>query len=84
MANENTSLSALFSASENKRQKLDHLPSAMDPEYATLVEAAIDGYRQCLETVGQVSLFSPNETLEDVSTNDIKYAQSIIFGPSSI
>lgn len=69
---ETGSISALFVASENKRRKLDQYPSATSPEYQELLEATINDYAQCLDTADRVSLFSPNETLDDVSTNDIQ------------
>ncbi|KAF2152571.1 type 2A phosphatase-associated protein 42 [Myriangium duriaei CBS 260.36] len=73
MTDQSTSLGSLFVSSENKRRKLDQLPSANTPEYQDLLEAAISEYTECLKVADRVSLFSPNETLDDVSTNDIQY-----------
>lgn len=72
MTDDSVSLSSLFSGAETKRRKLDQLPSANAPEYQDLLGAAIADYTHCLRVADGVSLFSSNESLDDVSTSDIR------------
>lgn len=43
------------------------------PEYQKLVAETLKSFNQCKEFVYKLSLFSDNESREDISTNDIKY-----------
>ncbi|TKX27680.1 hypothetical protein C1H76_0106 [Elsinoe australis] len=73
MSSESSSLRSIFHSAENKRRKLDQLPSSNSEEYQDILNSAIAEYQRCLDTADQVSLFSSNETLDDVSSNDIQY-----------
>lgn len=37
---------------------------------------AYDEYLECRAMIDRLGLFSPNETLEDISTGDLQYVQS--------
>lgn len=43
------------------------------PEYQALVAQALKSFNKCKEFVYKLSLYSDNESREDISTNDIKY-----------
>lgn len=52
------------------------MASNYDTNSATFQEnlsKTIATYEECLKVAEQVSLFSPNETLEDISSNDLQY-----------
>jgi len=69
-----TSLKALFSSAEEKRLAVEssrYPPNS--PEYNDAVSSAIQNYQTCLSQISSLSLFSPNETLEDLSTSELPY-----------
>ncbi|KAF1982201.1 type 2A phosphatase-associated protein 42 [Aulographum hederae CBS 113979] len=67
------SLRGLFSQAEEKRAQLDAYPSSNSPSYQESLRSTISDYEECLRVSDQVTLFSPNETLEDVSSGDLQY-----------
>ena len=67
------SLRSLFEAAESKRQTLDTSISSTSPAYASLFNETLALYGRCLDRISAVSLFSPNEGLEDVSTPSLPY-----------
>ncbi|OCK73730.1 type 2A phosphatase-associated protein 42 [Lepidopterella palustris CBS 459.81] len=73
MENEPKSLRALFTEAEAKRQELDSFPNPNSTPFQELLAAAIATYEECLRVVAQVGLFSPNETLDDISSGDLQY-----------
>jgi immunoglobulin-binding protein 1 len=66
-------LRELFSQAEARRAALDEAPSSNTSAYQDQLAAAITLYEECLKAADRVSLFSPNETLEDVSSSNLKY-----------
>ena len=72
-SDEPQSLSALYEAAESKRSELEAIPSALHPSYTSTLSETIALYTQCLEQISAVSLFSPNESLEDLSTSSLPY-----------
>ena len=72
-AEEPQSLRSLYEAAESKRDELDAIPSATSPSYLPILNQILHLYRQCLDTIASLSVFSPNEGLEDVSTSSIPY-----------
>lgn len=73
MAEEPRSLKATHNDAEHKRKQLEHDPSSNSPAYQDALLAAIKLYNQCLSLVDQISLFSPNETEEDINTAELQY-----------
>ena len=65
------SLRALFSSAEAKRKDLEATYDSNSDAYQQKLSSAIATYEECLKVADRVSLFSPNETLEDVSSGDI-------------
>ena len=72
MAEEPQNLRAVYNTAESKRKELDVSYDTNSPAYQEKVNAALKGYEQCLKIAGQISLFSPNESLDDISSNDIQ------------
>ncbi|EAA32660.1 TAP42-like protein [Neurospora crassa] len=66
------SLKATFAAAEEKRLSLENSPPS-PADYADTVSAAIKLYQSCLSQISLLSLFSSNEGLEDLNTNDLPY-----------
>ncbi|KAF2143651.1 uncharacterized protein K452DRAFT_267914 [Aplosporella prunicola CBS 121167] len=67
------SLRALFGDAESKRKELENSYDSNSATFQRNLMSAIATYEECLKVADRVSLFSPNETLEDVSSGDIQY-----------
>jgi immunoglobulin-binding protein 1 len=67
------SIRALFLTAERSRNNLNSFPDSNSPAYQENLTKAIATYESCLELSEQVSLFSPNESLDDISSSDIQY-----------
>ncbi|KAF2258511.1 type 2A phosphatase-associated protein 42 [Lojkania enalia] len=73
MEDQPKSIRALFLEAEHAREMLSTFPSSNSPTYQENLHHAIATYEACLKQSEQVSLFSPNETLDDVSSSDLQY-----------
>ncbi|KAF1943057.1 type 2A phosphatase-associated protein 42 [Clathrospora elynae] len=73
MADEPQSLRGLFSRAERAREELSSSYETNSPTYQENLRTTIATYEECLDISEQVSLFSPNETLEDISSSDLQY-----------
>ncbi|OIW31967.1 TAP42-like protein [Coniochaeta ligniaria NRRL 30616] len=67
------SLKALFAEAEAKRLALESTYETNTPSYRDDVSSTVQLYNDCLEQISRLSLFSPNETAEDISTSDLPY-----------
>lgn len=72
MAEEPQNLRAVYKSAESKRRELDGALDTNSAAYQEKVGAAITAYEQCLEIADHISLFSPNESLDDITSNDIQ------------
>ena len=73
MDDEPQSLRAIFTSAENKRKGLEASWETNTTAYQDKLKAAISQYQQCQQLTDSIAMFSSNESLEDVSTNDIQY-----------
>jgi immunoglobulin-binding protein 1 len=65
------SLRGLFNQAKNRQDELDSL----DPRSAYFMDtlqSIIDSLEQCRKLIQQLSLFSPNEEVEDISTQNLQ------------
>ncbi|KAJ9138814.1 TAP42-like family protein [Pleurostoma richardsiae] len=67
------SLKTVFKEAEANRLALDGASSISSPSFLDDLSNAIHGYELCLQLVDRLSIFSPNESAEDISTSDIPY-----------
>ncbi|KAF4973718.1 hypothetical protein FZEAL_9245 [Fusarium zealandicum] len=67
------SLRSLYEAAEEKRHALDNAFEATSPAYRADLEAALSLYSRARQQIVAISLFSLNEGIEDISTNDLPY-----------
>lgn len=67
------SIRSLFTSAERQRQEIESSWDSNTAAYQQNVAAAIATYDDCLKLADRLSLFSPNETLEDVSSIDLQY-----------
>jgi immunoglobulin-binding protein 1 len=68
------SLRELFSDAEASRVSLESsTASPISSEFQDNIASIIASYEECLLIAQRVSLFSPNESLEDINSNDLQY-----------
>jgi hypothetical protein len=72
MEDEPKSIRGLFLDAERKRDRLEKSWDSNSAAYQENLSAAIATYEECLRAADQVSLFSPNETLDDISSGDLQ------------
>lgn len=70
---ESKTLKSVFAQAEERRLALEGAFEVTDPSYRDVLTNAIEDYTECLDLVSQLRIFSPNEALEDLSTNDLPY-----------
>jgi hypothetical protein len=70
---ESQNLRSLFSAAKGDKTSLESRGDTNTETYRDLVNATIAKFQECQRQVSIVSLFSSNESLDDVSTGDIQY-----------
>lgn len=73
MADEDRSLRSVYEDAERTRTNLETSYDSNSTTFQENVLAAIHLYEQCLNIADRLSLFSPNETLEDIGTTDLQY-----------
>ncbi|KAF5844992.1 hypothetical protein GGP41_001078 [Bipolaris sorokiniana] len=73
MSEEPLSLRGLFSKAEKAREELSSSYEPNSPTFQEKLGATIATYEECIKIAEQVSLFSPNESLEDISSTDLQY-----------
>ncbi|KAJ5312458.1 hypothetical protein PENANT_c027G07875 [Penicillium antarcticum] len=67
------SLRSLFASAKEQKDKLGSRGDTNTEAYRDDVNATIAKFQECQRQISMLSLFSSNESLEDVSTNDIQY-----------
>ena len=78
MSSEDQNIRGLFSKAESLREELAYSYEPNSTTYQENLEKAITTYVQCLKKAEDFSLFSPNETLEDITSSDIQYAFMLV------
>lgn len=69
---ESQSLRSLFTAAKDAKIALESRGDTNTESYRDAVNAAIAKFHECQRQIGILSLFSSNESLDDVSTGDIQ------------
>jgi immunoglobulin-binding protein 1 len=64
----------LFRLAESKRNAVETSRDSSSSIYRENLAAAIATFENCRQLADRLSLFSPNETLEDIATGDLQYA----------
>ncbi|KAF8861577.1 TAP42-like protein [Acephala macrosclerotiorum] len=67
------SIRSLFDSAERQRKDIEASWDTNTTTYQQNLVAAISTYEECLKLVDRLSLFSPNETLEDLTSGDLQY-----------
>jgi len=81
-ADTDQSLRVTFDKAAALRTSLEKTYDCNCEGYQTKLKDAIRTYEECKKLVAGLSLFSPNEILEDVPSPEIKYVHAVIIGSS--
>ncbi|KAI0508773.1 TAP42-like family protein [Xylaria bambusicola] len=73
MAEESRTLKSAFQAAEAKRLAVEGSFDMTSPAYQDDVTEAQTTYEECAQIIDKISLFSTNESLEDLATSDLPY-----------
>jgi hypothetical protein len=73
MSEQPQNLRGLFTSADRARQELASSHEANSPAFQENLRQTIATYEECLKVSKQISLFSPNESLEDISSSDLQY-----------
>ncbi len=66
------SIKSLFHSAESKRNAVETAWDSSSSTYKENLAAAITTYEECRQVADRLSLFSPNETLEDIASGDLQ------------
>lgn len=72
------SIKSLFSSAERHRKDIEASWDANTATYQQNLAATISTYEDCLKLADRLSLFSHNETLEDLTSGDLQYVSVAI------
>lgn len=73
MMDQPQSLRTLFASAKTEKESLESRTDSNSDSYRNDVDATIAKFKECQRLVQFLSLFSPNESLEEVATRDIPY-----------
>jgi immunoglobulin-binding protein 1 len=65
-------IKSLFSSAERQRKDIEASWDSNTATYQQNLVAAIATYENCLQLADRLSLFSPNESLEDITSGDLQ------------
>lgn len=63
---------SLFTSAKTQRNELESSPDPTSSVYQENLEAAITSLEECRKIADRISLFSPNETEDDISSGDLQ------------
>ncbi|KAM3424305.1 Uncharacterized protein BST61_g11158 [Cercospora zeina] len=73
MAEENRSLRSVYDEAEKKRNAIESSFDSNAASFQDNLTTTIQLYEECLKIAEQIALFSPNESVEDITTGDLQY-----------
>jgi len=71
MADQN--LRSMFRSAESRRKEVELALDRNSSTYRQNLSSVIATYEDCLKLADRLSLFSPNETIEDIASGDLQY-----------
>lgn len=72
MADSPRSIRTLFNSGNQLRQQLETSYDTSSSTYSENLRAAISTFSECRRLADEISMFSQNETLEDVASGDLQ------------
>ncbi|KAL8861764.1 MAG: hypothetical protein Q9178_001965 [Gyalolechia marmorata] len=76
-AEQPSSLRKLFETANNQRHKLDSITDRSSSTYQQNLRAGIEAFQQCQQLTDRLAIFSPNETEDDIASQDLQYVHAI-------
>ncbi|KAI1916607.1 Type 2A phosphatase-associated protein 42 [Ophidiomyces ophidiicola] len=73
MDEEPKSLQILFSSAKAQKKSLESAPNTNDEAYQDQLDSTLQLFETCHKLIAKLSLFSPNESLEDITTADLQF-----------
>jgi immunoglobulin-binding protein 1 len=70
---ENSKLSDLFDRAWQSQQQLHNTADETSSDYDSRRKKTIEVLERCKEIVDELALFSENESLEEISTNELRF-----------
>lgn len=70
--NNNESIRSLFDAADAAKEELRGPYDSNSGHYQQSLQTAITKYQKCKDLINQASIFSLNESLEELSTSDLR------------
>ena len=70
---DDNTIKALFETSKNQRKNLESIAETNSASYQQIVQAAIATLEECRNLAIRISLFSPNETEDDITSSNLQY-----------
>lgn len=67
-----TNIRTLFTSAKNQRKELESFSEPTSSVYQENLQAAITSLEECRKIADRISLFSPNETEDDISSGDLQ------------
>ena len=67
-----SNLLTLFTSAKEQRQQLESAPDSTSALYQENLQSAITALETCRKITDRLSLFSPNETEEDIASGDLQ------------
>ena len=68
-----TNIRTLFSSAKALRKDLDSYPEPTSSAYQENLRSALTSLEECRKLADRLSLFSPNESQDDISSGDLQY-----------
>ena len=68
-----SNIRTLFAAAKAQRKHLEQTSDPTSTLYQENLQAAIANLEECRKIGDRISLFSPNETEEDIASGDLQY-----------
>ena len=72
MADSPQNMRTLFNSGNQLRQQLEISYDTSSSAYTENLQAAISTFSECRRLADEISLFSQNETLEDIASGDLQ------------
>ena len=73
---EDQNIKSLFVQAERRKQEVDQAYDRQSTAYHDNLAACIATYEECRVLADRLSVFSSNETVDDIATGDLPYATS--------
>jgi immunoglobulin-binding protein 1 len=75
-----STLRELYSSAKSKQEEID----SSSATHQEILQSAISAFGECRNLIAKLAVFSSNEEIEDISTQDLQYNQSTLHSSASL